>query len=103
MYILLYIRLYEKLGDISADISITFSNLSCTIPTQPFYTWCNMFLTGLHHSPVVSIPLFLLSNSSILPFHLFPFPFPPLRAPEFEAIIIIISKTLDQSCVTLII
>ena len=41
----------------------------------PFYTWCNMFLTGLHHSPVVSIPLLLPSNSSTLPLFL-----PPLFA-----------------------
>ena len=25
-------------------------------PLNPFYTWCKMFLTGLHNSPVVSIP-----------------------------------------------
>ena len=28
-------------------------------PLNPFYTWYNMLLTGLHHSPVVSIPLLL--------------------------------------------
>ena len=39
-------------------------------PFNPFYTWCNMLLTGLHHSPVVNIPLLLPSNSSILPLHL---------------------------------
>ena len=39
-------------------------------PLNHFYTWCNTLLTGLHHSPVVSIPLFLPSNSSILPLHL---------------------------------
>ena len=36
-------------------------------PLNLLYTWCNMLLTGLHQSPVVSIPLFLPSNSSILP------------------------------------
>ena len=42
-------------------------------PLNPFYTWCNMLLTGLHHSPVVStLLLFLPSNSSILPLHLVP-------------------------------
>ena len=38
-------------------------------PFQPFYTWYNMLLTGLHQSPVISIPLHLPSNSSIFPFH----------------------------------
>ena len=33
--------------------------------------WC-MLLTGLHHSPVVSIPLLLSTNSSIFPLHLPP-------------------------------
>ena len=46
-------------------------------PLNPFYTWCNMLLTGLHNSLVVSIPLLLPSNSSILSFF-FPPPFPPL-------------------------
>ena len=50
-----------------------FSKLPSPIPTQPFYTWCNMLLTGLHQSSVVSIPLLLPSNSSILFLH-----FPPL-------------------------
>ena len=48
-------------------------------PLNPFYTWCNMLLTELPHSPVVSIPLPLLSNS--------PLSFPPLRAQELESII----------------
>ena len=41
-------------------------------PLNHFYTWRNMLLTGLHHSPVVSIPLLLLlpSNSSILPVYI---------------------------------
>ena len=39
---------------------------------NPFYTWCNMLLTGLHHSLVVGIPLFLPSNSSILPLYFLP-------------------------------
>ena len=39
-------------------------------PLNPFYTWCNMLLTGLYHSPLVSIPLLLSSNSSILLLHL---------------------------------
>ena len=42
-------------------------------PLNPFYTWCNMLLTGLHHSPVVSISLLIPSNSSILSLH-----FPPM-------------------------
>ena len=37
-------------------------------PVNPFHTWCNMLLTGLHHSPVVSLTLLLLpSNTSIIP------------------------------------
>ena len=44
-----------------------FSNLSCPIPTQAIL---DMLLTELHHSPVVSIPLLLPLNSSILPLHL---------------------------------
>ena len=32
-------------------------------PINPFYKWRNMFLTELHHPFVVSIPLFLPSNS----------------------------------------
>ena len=56
-------------------------------PLNPFWIWCNMLLTGLHHSPVVSIPLLLFSNSSILPFH-FPLFFSPLRARELGPIII---------------
>ena len=35
-----------------------------------FFTWCNMFLSGLHHSPVVRFPLFIPSNSSMLLLHL---------------------------------
>ena len=35
-------------------------------PFNPFYTWCNMLLTEFHHSPVVSIPLLLPSNSEVL-------------------------------------
>ena len=41
-------------------------------PLNPFYTWCNILLTGLHHSLIVSIPLLLPSNFSILPLHLPP-------------------------------
>ena len=41
-------------------------------PLNHSYTWCNMLLTGLHHSSVVSIPLLLPSISSIFPFHLAP-------------------------------
>ena len=37
-----------------------------------FYTWCNMLLTGLHNSTVISISLLLTSISSILPFQLSP-------------------------------
>ena len=39
---------------------------------SPFDTWCNMLLTGLHYSPIVSTPFLLPSNSSILPLHLPP-------------------------------
>ena len=49
------------------------SQTSCAqSPFDPFYAWSNMLLTGLHHSPVASIPLLLPSNSSILPLHLPP-------------------------------
>merc|ERR1719452_382199 len=41
-------------------------------PLNHFYTWCSMLLPGVHHSPVVSVPLLLCSNSSILPLHLPP-------------------------------
>ena len=37
-------------------------------PRNHSYTWCNMLLTGLHHSPVVSIPLLLPSNSPPPPY-----------------------------------
>jgi len=37
--------------------------------STPFYTWCNMLLTGLYHFPVVSIPLQNSSTpSSSLPY-----------------------------------
>ena len=39
-------------------------------PLNYFYTWCNMLLTGSHHSPVVRIPLIIPSTSFILPLHL---------------------------------
>ena len=49
------------------------SQVSCAQSSlNHFYTLCNMLLTGLLHSPVVSIPLLLSSNSSILPLHLPP-------------------------------
>ena len=67
-----------------------FSNLSCQIPLNHFYTWYNMLLTGLHHSPVVSIPLLLPTNSSIFPLHL-PLSFSSLCARELVAIIIIMT------------
>ena len=55
-----------------------FSNYSRTQFTlNLFYKWCNMLLTGLHHSSVVIIPFLLPSNSSILPLHL-PSLLPPL-------------------------
>ena len=41
-------------------------------PLNPLYTWSNMLLTGLHHSPVVSIPLLLPWNPCMLPLHLPP-------------------------------
>ena len=53
-------------------------------PFNLSYTWCNMLLTGLHYSPVVSIPFFLPSISSILPLHPH-----PLRARELGVIIIV--------------
>ena len=34
----------------------TFSNLSCPFTLNPFCTWCNMLLTWVDYSPVVSIP-----------------------------------------------
>ena len=69
-----------------------FSNLSSPISVNSFYTWCNLLLTGLHHSSVVSIPLLLLpSNSSTLPLTS-PHFFPPLRAREFGTIITIITQ-----------
>ena len=48
------------------------SQTSCVqYPFNPFtHTWCNMFLTGVHHPPVAGILLLLPSNSSILPLHL---------------------------------
>ena len=58
-------------------------------PLNPFYTWCNLLLTVLHHSPVVSIPLILPyspSYSSILFSHIPPYS--PLRARELGAVII---------------
>ena len=51
---------------------------------KPFYIWCNMLLTDLHYSPVVSIPLLIPSNSSILPLHLIS----PIRVQELGVIII---------------
>ena len=41
-------------------------------PLNHFYTWCSMLLPGLHHSPVVSVPLLLPTNSSTFPLHLPP-------------------------------
>ena len=35
-------------------------------PLNQFYTWCNMLLTGLHHSPVVSITFKFLHTPSPL-------------------------------------
>ena len=58
-------------------------------PLNPFYTWCNMLLTGLHNSSVVSITLLLHSNSSILSFTS-PLSYPSLGARELGAKIIII-------------
>ena len=64
-------------------------------PLIPFYTWCNFFLTGLHYSPVVGIPLLLLSNSFILPLHL-----PPLARELGAIIIIIIAVVFPACCIT---
>ena len=55
-----------------------------------FYSWCNILLTDLQPSPVVSIPLLLPSNSSIFPLHL-TLSFFLLCARELGAIITIIS------------
>ena len=45
------------------DVGPKFCHYSQTTPAwsilNPFYTWCTMLLTGLHHSPVVNIPLLL--------------------------------------------
>jgi len=62
---------------------------------NPFYTWCNMLLTGLHHSPVVSNPILLLSNPSILPLH--------LRARELGVIIIMMLKLINLDLIKCII
>ena len=63
-------------------------------PLNSYCIWYNTLLTGLHHSPVVSIPLLLLWNSTILPFHLpLPFSFPSLRARKLAAIIIKCTET----------
>ena len=51
---------------------LKFSNFSCQIPTQPLLHMVHMFMTGLHHSPVVSIPLHIITNSFIFPLHLPP-------------------------------
>ena len=62
-----------------------YSQTSCVeSPLNPFWKWCSMLLTVLHHSPIVSIPLLLPSNPSIL--LLF---FPPCEH-ELRAITIII-------------
>merc|ERR1719452_158121 len=45
-----------------------------------FYTWCNMLLTGLHHSPVVGIP---------------PTPLSPIPLPTHELGAILIIKSCD--------
>ena len=48
------------------------SFMSNPFPTEPLYIWCNILLTGSHHSPVISIFLSLTWNFSILPLHLPP-------------------------------
>ena len=60
-------NLYRDAGPKRCQHSQTYRAQS---PLNLFYTWCNMLLTRLHHSPVVSIPLFLPSNSSLYPLHL---------------------------------
>ena len=62
-------------------------------PLNNFYTWCNMLLTGLPHSPVVSIPLILPSNTSILLLHLTSLLPSPLSAWELGAIIIMLTRS----------
>ena len=84
-------------------------------PLNPFYTWCNMLLTGsaqcqhCQHSLVVSTGSAVLTQSAVgqqcprsqhspqippySPFTSPPF-FPPLRARELEAIIIIIVQSI---------
>ena len=62
-------------------------------PLNPFYTWynhhvaTNMLLTGLHQSPVVSIPLLLPSNLTIIPLQP-PTLLPLLTCTKVRAIII---------------
>ena len=48
-----------------------FSNLSRpnSSSLNLFFIWCNIFMSGSHHSPIVSIPLFLPSNSSTFHLH----------------------------------
>ena len=100
-YVNLLCNLYRDVGPKRCHHSQTSRAKS---PLNPSYTWGNMLLTELHHSPVVS-SLLLPSNSSILPPLLknaekkkkFEKKFKTflvlgareLRAREFEAIIII--------------
>ena len=60
-------------NDNTLQCSLVFIHISpAKSPLNHFYTWCNMLLTGLHHSTVVSISPLLLSNYSMLPLHLPP-------------------------------
>ena len=62
-------NLYQDAGPKRCQHS---QNSRAQSPLNPFYTWCNILLTELHHSSVVSIPLLLPSNSSIFPLQLPP-------------------------------
>ena len=68
-YTCLLCNLYQEAGPKHCHNSQTSRSQS---PLNPSYTWCSMLLTGLHQYPVVSIPLLLPSNSSMLPLHLPP-------------------------------
>ena len=58
-------------------------------PFNSFYIWCNMLLTGLHHSPPLPFKFF---HSPFISFLCFP----PLCAQESRAIIIIIAYRIDN-------
>ena len=88
MYAYIYPR---RVGKISCVISTGMpaqnaATILKPLVPNPFFIWCNMLLTGLHHSPVISIPHLFPLNSSILPLHLPSLS--PLCARELETITI---------------